>query len=124
MTDTYRSLAGTVGSDPTLRDTKLGPDSILRFRVAERTGYGDEDTRWWTVAVFNSGLIHHARAEVWKGLKVALEGRVEVQQYNGQDQYNIIADKLGIIEYFAATKKNQSAPAAAPVAVGTYTDDL
>ena len=106
----FKQLVGTVGRDPKLRDTKIG--QVLKFSLAVKLGYGEEDTTWYEVAVFNEGLKSRATSEIHRGLRgVVVEGFASEGSYQGKTTHNIIADRLGLAEHFAATRKGQSAPA-------------
>ena len=120
MSKVYSSITGRVGRDPENKPTKIG--DVLKFSVAQKTGYGENDTRWINIAVFNAGL-QARRAEIHKGALVATEGWLEEKQLdNATKVYDLVADRLGVVEWFAITKKNQTAQPQATT--GGYSADL
>lgn len=120
MSKQYITISGNVGKDPQTSDTRAG--QVVRFSVAQRTGYGDQDTRWYNVAVFNAGLIAGILQNVRKGTRVVVEGFAEENQYNGQSQWQIVGDRVGLLNAFVPTKRG--APAATVTTVDGYSDDV
>jgi single-stranded DNA-binding protein len=117
-TKSYSYLIGNVVFDPETRPTRAG-DS-LRIRLAVEKGWTKEDgdlgADFYDVTIFNDGLRARAKSEIYKGARgVAVTGWLEKGEYNGKPQWSLIADRVGLTEFFAASKKGASVPAPAPV---------
>ena len=111
--DPLKSLAGRVGKDPVQRDTRKG--TVVGFSIAVPTGYDDADAPiWFDVSVFNEGLQASVLAEIQKGQQVAIEGFYSTREYNGKTYHQLTANRVGLIEYLARSKRQ--APASAPAA--------
>lgn len=115
--DPLKSLAGRVGKDPVRRDTRKG--TVVGFSVAVPTGYDDADApMWFDVSVFNEGLQASVLAEIQKGQQVAIEGFYSTREYEGKLYHQIMANRVGLIEYLARSKRQApSAPAADPTSI-------
>jgi single-stranded DNA-binding protein len=101
-------VVGNVGRDPEEFDTKVGP--VVRFSVARNMGYGDDapPPRWISVAVFNDDIRPQVLEKIRKGSRVALEGTITESEYDGKTQYNMVAVRVGLIEWFL--RSQSSAP--------------
>ena len=97
-------VIGNAGKDPEEHTTKIGP--VVRFSVARTMGYGDDapPPRWVSVAVFNEDLRDQAMERIQKGTPVAVEGTITEDTYNGKPQYNMVAARLGVIDWFLRSK--------------------
>ena len=97
-------LIGTVGSDPeTIPATVRGEAStVTKFRLAvqpERNG----DTTWYGVAVFGDKQAT-VKQELSKGMKVAVEGPVNVREYQGKEYKDIMANGIGRVQWLGGSR--------------------
>jgi single-stranded DNA-binding protein len=97
-----------VGRDPEEFDTKVGP--VVRFSVARNMGYGDDapPPRWVSVAVFNDDIRPQVLEKIRKGSRVALEGTITESEYEGKTQYNMVAVRVGLIEWFLRSQSGNT----------------
>ena len=89
MTLNKMILIGNVGSDPEMRYTS-GGKSVTSFTVASSEKYtksnGEkvEETVWFTVTCWDK-LAETTNEYVSKGMKVCVEGRIKLDEWEGQD---------------------------------------
>ena len=95
---------GNLGQDPELRYTQAG-QPYLRLSVAENKGKpGDgrqerEEPTWWSVVLWGSMAQLYANV-LTKGMRVTVQGRVEISTYERKDggvgiDRTIHADAIG-----------------------------
>lgn len=81
-------LMGNLGKDPEVREFD-GGKKMARFSIAtnERFGYGDgqfkEDTQWHGIVAW--GRTAEEAAQLRKGARIALEGRLVHRSYETKD---------------------------------------
>ncbi len=131
-------LAGNVGADPDIRNTRSG-SKVANFRVAtsrpkrdsegrilkdEKTGYRIEDTEWHRITAFN-GLAESVAKGVKKGMKLVVRGRIHNTEWadatTGEKRYGyeIIAEDIT----FLTRPAKQAAADQAPPARDPEDDD-
>ena len=82
-------IIGNVGRDPEMRYTPNG-NPVTSFSVATSRRYNTadgeqrEETQWFNVSAWNR-LAETCNQYVVKGMKVYVEGRLNVREYIGQD---------------------------------------
>lgn len=114
---TITYIAGAVGSDPQVKETRIG--DLVEFRLGVTAAYprdGEKygDTRWYSVMVKNPGLQQAVLNEIYKGAKVTVQGSEQVKaDPNYGEQYSIWADRIGLVEYL---RREQVATPAAVIA--------
>ena len=102
---------GNLGQDPELRYTQ-GGQAYLRLSVAENKGKPSEGRRereeptWWSVVLWGSMAQLYANV-LRKGMRVAVQGRLEVSLYERKDggtgiDRTVHADAIGF-----STKRNR-----------------
>jgi single-strand DNA-binding protein len=78
------TLSGNIGTQPELKSTRSGT-SLLKFRMAGRSGYGDnEQPCWVSVTTFGKraeGLAKHLN----KGDAITVNGELVVRDYKDRD---------------------------------------
>lgn len=95
-------IGGNAGGEPEQR-----PDSEwINFSVAVTKSYTNKITRWVRVGTKKPHLVAWVKANVHKGTPIYAEGYINVDQYNGKTQYNMIAFRLGLINF--APKEGES----------------
>ena len=97
-------LIGTVGSDPQTFAAKVKGEAstVTKFRLAvqpDRNG----DTTWYSVAVFGDKQ-ETVKQELSKGMKVAVEGPVNVREYEGKEYTDIIANGIARVQWLGGTR--------------------
>ena len=117
----YAQVVGGVTYDPEIKPTSAG--DALKFQLAVKTGWGKDDFRFIRVTTWNDGLISR-RSEIYKGAQgVFAEGWLKNKPYNGKDSWELVADSLGLVERFPASRKGQTVPVSnQPVADVAYAD--
>lgn len=114
MSDTKRGpiqqAGGNVGGDPEDFESKAGPGT--RFSLARPLGYGEDapPPRWISVAVWNEELREQVHAKIKKGSRVYVEGTITQEEWNGKTQYKMNASRVGLIEFFQKTRKQEYTP--------------
>ena len=89
MTLNRMLVIGNVGADPEMRYTASGT-GVTSFTVASSEKYtksnGEkvEETDWFTVTCW-SKLAETVNQYVSKGMKVCVEGRIKLDEFEGQD---------------------------------------
>lgn len=100
------TVTGNVGRDPELKYT-AGGMAVLKFSVADTRGKDDKkQTSWHDVVVFGEQA-ESVSAQVSKGTRVIVAGRIQVDSYEKKDgtkgkKVEIVADEVGISVRFAA----------------------
>jgi single-stranded DNA-binding protein len=82
-------ISGYVGQTPELKTT--GDTTYTSLRVAVRTR--NNGTDWFWVAVFDK-LAEIVAKHVSKGTVVAISGDLRVNEYQGKERVELIADKV------------------------------
>lgn len=98
-------ITGNVGQDPKDFETSKGDNT--KFSVAVTMRYGEDPiTRWVNVTVWDEDLRRQVHAEIEKGSKVAIEGKLRTdREYKGEKQYDLSATRVGIVKWFVREKK-------------------
>ena len=106
MNDYLTQLNGNVGQDPKTFETSKGEVVKFSLAVTMKYGQGEEGlTRWVNVSVFNDDLRPQVLAEISKGTKVAVEGKLRTdREYKGEKQYDLIASRVGLVKWFTRSK--------------------
>ena len=109
MADAKKTLGhiiGNLGKDPVKKYVDSLEKNVVELSVAVTMSYGDEgETRWVKVAVWNEGLIDQVMA-LKKGSKVAAEGVIKVEAYEGKPQYSMNASRIGTWKPFEKSKSD------------------
>lgn len=84
------TIAGNVGAEPNAREvqTKDGPRTVLSFRVATESGWGESKaTTWWTVSIFcrSDRARDYFQHAIYKGAFVVATGTASTRTYDGRD---------------------------------------
>jgi single-strand DNA-binding protein len=89
-------IIGNLGADPEVRTFQTG-GKVCNLRVAcsetwkdKNTGERREKTEWFTVAIFQEGLVRVAEQYLKKGSKVYIEGKLQTRKWqdqSGADRY-------------------------------------
>jgi single-stranded DNA-binding protein len=104
----FIATVGKVGTDPELKETKVGP--VLTFRFAVQTGYpsakGEKgpDPVWYDVTTFKQELFDQIKGAAYKGANVCVEGYIKGREYNGKTYYSITASRVGKVEWLKKTE--------------------
>lgn len=99
------TVTGNVGRDPELKYT-AGSMAVLKFSVADTRGKDDKkQTSWHDVVVFGEQA-ESVAAQVSKGTRVIVTGRIQVDNYEKKDgtkakKVEIVADEIGLSVRFA-----------------------
>ncbi len=111
-----------VGGKPETKGYGSDGNTLLKFRAAHTTSYGDGGTTWYDVAIFDEVLIASIGDKLYKGAIVAVEGFVTDKTANDGVTvwHNLRAVKVGLVTWFARRDKNAK-PAAAVVAAPSGT---
>jgi single-stranded DNA-binding protein len=113
-----QKIGTVVIGDPQTFTTRVG--DVLKFKLSVRTGYAGDGEKYdpsdiYDVAIFNDGLRARAASEIYKGATgVVVEGFVTEREKDGRTYRDLVANRLGLVEFFAGTRKGQTV--AAPVA--------
>lgn len=111
MSDQWTHINGRLTQDP--KDFTTSKGDLTKFGLAVTSGWGkDEDTVFYDVAVWNDGLRQFAKAQLYKGAPVAVDGPGSVNSYEGKDRLQIKAENIGLIHYGTRTKKGETVKAA------------
>jgi single-strand DNA-binding protein len=77
------TIIGNVGRDAEMRFTPSGA-AVTEFSVAVGSKRGDEETTtWFNVTAWNK-LAETCNQYVHKGMKVFVEGRIEIQEWESE----------------------------------------
>lgn len=95
------TIAGNVGQPPVKKTTAKG--DVVNFTIAENMGK-DVPPKWHRVAVWNEGLQNPVLKQIKKGSRVVATGKAYTTQYNGQDQFNMNAYRVGLVDYLFPEK--------------------
>ena len=77
------SFVGRVGSDPELKD--VGSSTVLEFRVANDTGFGDRKTTNWFRCAYWGRRAQSLQPYLEKGKKVFITGELTLRKYTDRD---------------------------------------
>jgi len=79
------TLSGNIGSDPELKSTRSG-GSILKFRMAGRSGFGEGEKAVWVNASILKTKYAEAMADVLKkGMAVTVCGELQIDDWEDRD---------------------------------------
>ncbi len=112
---TIRHIAGNVGADPELRESKREGDddsTFVTFRVAVTRDYDKgSDARWYGVSVNRQALQDAVMEEIHKGSRVVIEGVPSTSLgTDGRTFYNFKAFRIGLVDYLAIVGNSQPDP--------------
>lgn len=85
-------FTGRLGKDPQLKYSQDGK-AITKFSVAVPRDFDREKTDWFNVTVFGKSA-ENCATYLKKGQKVGVQGRVEINEYEGKYYTGIIADRV------------------------------
>lgn len=106
MADNLVQVAGTVGRTP---EVKSGPKGeFVTFSVAANIAYGDNGSRWYSVAVNDPLVQEFVKKNFHKGTAVVVEGYVNPKEYNGSTYYNMSGFRVGFVEWFVKGRATKS----------------
>jgi single stranded DNA-binding protein len=105
-------IVGNLGKDPEKKYVDSLEKSVVEASVAVTMSYGDDgETRWVKVAVWNEGLQDQVMEKLKKGSKVAVEGTMKIDSYEGKAQYQMSASRIGFFLPFERLKSEDARPA-------------
>lgn len=117
-------LAGVVATELEIKGTSVG--QLVTFRLAVTTSYGEQgsngETTFWDVVVKNPGLQQTSLRDLYKGSKIAVQGRAKLSEYNGKIDHSIWADRIGLVDWLR--REQASAPAAVTTSNTETGDEL
>jgi single stranded DNA-binding protein len=111
----YVLIVGRVGKDPEEVDGKKGPFTV--FSVAtddlpEKAEDADAAPLWVSILVFDEDMQDAVFADdgVQKGMRIAVEGGLGTEEYKGETQYKVFANRIHVLEVMAekAPKEERS----------------
>lgn len=109
-------ITGNLGKDSELRQTQAGED-VLSFSVASKQGWGDKATTNWFRCSIWGKRARTLKDHLVKGVKVAVQGGLEVGEYQGKAQLDVRVNEVE----FMSSGERKAAPADTR---GTARDDL
>ena len=78
------SLQGRMVADPELKDTNSGT-KVVNFRVAWSEKFKDRETKLFLECKAFSALAEHICKYFVKGQEIAVEGKLNTEEWTGQD---------------------------------------
>lgn len=101
-------LIGNVGREPEMRFTPTGKP-VTSFSLAVNKKYQDqESTIWFSITTWEK-LAETCNQYVFKGMKIMVEGAIELEEWDGQDGQK--QSKLKVtasnIEFLSKQNKNE-----------------
>jgi single-stranded DNA-binding protein len=97
-------IVGNLGKPAVKKYVDSLEKDVVELSVAVTMSYGDDgETRWVQVAVWNEGL-QEAVLGLAKGAKVAVEGVMKIDSYEGKPQYKMSASRIGSWKPFERLK--------------------
>lgn len=79
------TLSGNIGNDPELKETRSG-GSILKWRMAGRAGFGDNEKSVWVSCSILRSKYAEAMADVLKkGMPVTICGELSIDEWEDRD---------------------------------------
>jgi|DEB0MinimDraft_3_1074331.scaffolds.fasta_scaffold32399_3 single-strand DNA-binding protein len=111
------TVVGNVGQDPQLRYSPSGK-AIVKFSVADTTGKDDQKKTVWHDVVAFDEQAENVAAQVVKGSRVVVTGRLNKEPFEGKDgvkrvSVEVIADEVGVSLRWGQssnTSRGQTAP--------------
>lgn len=104
-------IIGNVGNDAEMRYTPNGKANTT-FNVATNYKYGEkEETTWFTIQTFGK-TAEFCNEYVGKGGRVYVEGRVRLNQWDGQDgtkhsRLEVVADNIKLLDFKKTAEKEE-----------------
>lgn len=77
------SFVGRVGSDPELKD--VGSSTVLEFRVANDTGFGERKTTNWFRCAYWGRRAQSLQPYLQKGKQVFITGELTLRKYTDRE---------------------------------------
>lgn len=101
-------------ADPELKDTNSGT-KVVNFRVAWSEKYKDKETKLFLECKAFSALAEHISRYFTKGQEIALEGKLNTEEWKSQDGQNRSKVVLMVSSvHFCGRKQDNAAPAQDP----------
>jgi single-strand DNA-binding protein len=113
------TVVGNVGQDPQLRYSPSGKP-IVKFSVADTTGKDEHKRTVWHDVVAFDEQAENIAAQVSKGSRVVVTGRLNKEPFEGKDgvkrvSVEVVADEVGVSLRWGGEPKNPaSTPAEEP----------
>ncbi len=111
-------IIGNLGADPEMRYTPNGL-AVTSFRVAVnrrargQDGQQAEETDWYRVVCWGR-LAETADQYLRKGLRVFVDGRLELRRYTGNDGQERMAPEIVATDFVILTPRESQPSAAGP----------
>lgn len=110
-------LIGNVGSEPEFKQTQssqLVTFSLAVHEFQKKDGEFEKKTNWFKIVHFGKGA-EFSRKYVKKGMKIHVEGRLEVSTYSGNDgiqktSVSVICENINIFEKIEKQNEEFSNP--------------
>ena len=107
-------LIGNVGGDPEFKQTQSSQLVTFSLAVKDRRKNGDsyeDHTQWFKIVHFGKGA-EFSKKYIKKGMKIHVEGRLEVSTYAANDgsqqtSVSIICENINIFEKLEKTEKHE-----------------
>lgn len=107
----HLSLQGRMVADPELKDTNSGM-KVVNFRVAWSEKFKDRETKLFLECKAFSGLAEHISRYFTKGQEIAVEGKLNTEEWTGQDGQKRSKVVLMVSSvHFCGRKQDNAAPA-------------
>lgn len=107
----HLSLQGRMVADPELKDTNSGM-KVVNFRVAWSEKFKDRETKLFLECKAFSGLAEHISHYFTKGQEIAVEGKLNTEEWTGQDGQKRSKVVLMVSSvHFCGRKQDNAVPA-------------
>lgn len=107
----HLSLQGRMVADPELKDTNSGT-KVVNFRVAWSEKFKDRETKLFLECKAFSALAEHICKYFVKGQEIAVEGKLNTEEWTGQDGQKRSKVVLMVSSvHFCGRKQDNAAPA-------------
>ena len=115
------SFVGRIGNDPELKE--VGGSSVLNFRIANDTGFGDRKTTNWFRCGYWGKRAESVSAHLSKGKQIFVIGELTLREYE-KDGEKRMSPELNISQLdFVGGGKSESSSEPEPSAVGSIESD-
>lgn len=106
------TFTGNLGTDSQLG--LAGQSSILKFRVAVKTGWGErENTHWVSCQIWGKRATAKVASLLVKGARVTVTGNLQVREYTRKSDGATVSDmSLDVSEMDIHPRANPAAPIA------------
>jgi single-strand DNA-binding protein len=93
------TFSGNLGADSEVRNTPQGK-SVLSFRVAVKSGYGDrEQTLWIDCSLWGKQAEGKLPDLLKKGATVAVFGELSTREYEGKTYLQVNAGSVDVLKF-------------------------